>query len=168
MMVMQIQPVEPFDFAKGYASDPEFIDPSEAIVEWPGWQIQGDSSRPEKMKDGLVCKGAQLCVSKNRDWLHWIREAHGSRVAGHSRVKKILLNLYRYIYWPKMQQDVTWCIWGCVLCNTLKPANRKLWLYLLLPILSLESLSPWTSLEDCLLSKIGNGYVFIVVNHSAR
>lgn len=116
------------------------------------------------MKDGFIYKGTRLCIPRDGDQLKWIRDAHTSKVVGHFGVEKITLNLERYFYWPKMQHDVAQCILGCVLCNTSKPSNRKLGLYLPLPIHSrLEEHISVDFRGGLSLSKSGNDYMFIVV-----
>ncbi|CAL8120214.1 unnamed protein product [Prunus armeniaca] len=103
---------------------------------------QGKTSEFQ-LKDGLMYKGTQLCIPEDGDRLQWIREAHTSKVAGHFGVEKTLLNLRRYVYRPKMHLDVSRYIRGCVLCNTSKPSNRKLGLYLPLPVPT----RPWESIS---------------------
>jgi hypothetical protein len=49
-------------------------------------------------------------------------------------VGKIVDNLQRYVYYPKMQEDVAWYIRGCIICCTMKPSNRKQGLYHPLPV----------------------------------
>jgi hypothetical protein len=61
--------------------------------------------------------------------LHLIREAHTSKVAEHFGVGKTISNLQRYVYWPRMQEDVARYIRGCILCCTSKPSNMKQGLY---------------------------------------
>lgn len=63
-----------------------------------------------------------------------IREAHTSKVAGNFGVRETVANLQRYVYWPKMQEQVARFIRGCMLCCTRKPSNRKEGLYHPLPV----------------------------------
>ena len=114
-------------------------------------------------------KGAQLCIPEDGDRLQWIREAHTSKVVGHFGVEKNLLNLHRYVFWLKMHLDVSRYIRGCILCNTSKPFNRKLGLYLPLPVPSrpLESIS-MDFLTGLPKTKSIYGYLFIVVNHFSK
>jgi hypothetical protein len=53
----------------------------------------------------LLYKLDKLCVPKG-EILQLIKEAHTSKVAGHFGVGKIVSNLQRYVYWPRMQEDV--------------------------------------------------------------
>jgi len=46
------------------------------------------------------------------------REVHTSKVRGQVGVGKIVANLQRYVYWPKMQEHVASFIRGCMLCCT--------------------------------------------------
>ncbi|KAI5317450.1 hypothetical protein L3X38_037157 [Prunus dulcis] len=79
------------------------------------------------------------------------------------------MNLRRYIYWPKMRQDVSRYIRDCVLCNTSKPSNKKLGLYHPLPVPS----RPWDSISVDFLgllpkTKFGNDYLFVVVDRFSK
>ncbi|CAL2266314.1 unnamed protein product [Prunus armeniaca] len=98
------------------------IVPSEGWTNVKGYDIDANfNSTDAKLQQGKT---------KDGDRLQWIHEAHTSKVAGHFGVEKTLLNLCRYVYWPKMHLDVSRYIRGCVLCNTSKPSNRKLGLHL--------------------------------------
>jgi hypothetical protein len=72
-----------------------------------------------------------------------IREVHSSLIAGHFGVGKIVANLQRYCYWPKMNESVSRYVRGCSLRATSKPSNQKLGLYTPLPVPSL----PWESIS---------------------
>ncbi|KAI5353252.1 hypothetical protein L3X38_006145 [Prunus dulcis] len=139
---MQIQPIVPSKYAKGYDTDTDF------------------NSAYAKLQQGKT---------KDGDRLQWIREAHTSKVARHFGVEKTLLNLRRYVYWPKMHLDVSRYIRGYALCNTSKPSNRKLGLYLPLPVPS----RPWESISMDFLgglpkTKSGNDYLFVVVDRFSK
>ena len=54
-----------------------------------------------------------------------IREAHTSKVLGNFGVGKTVANLQRYVYWPKMQEQVDRLIRGCMIFCTSKPSNMK-------------------------------------------
>ena len=62
-----------------------------------------------------------------------IREAHTSLILGHFGVSKIIAQLQRFCYWPRMNETVSIYIKGCTMCATSKPSNRKLGLYNPLP-----------------------------------
>ncbi|KAI5317624.1 hypothetical protein L3X38_037331 [Prunus dulcis] len=93
-------------------------------------KLQQGKTSEFQWKNGLMYKGTQLCIPEDGDRLQWICEAHTSKAARHFGVEKTLLNLHRYVYWPKMHLDVSQYIQGCVLCNTSKPSNKNLGLYL--------------------------------------
>jgi hypothetical protein len=76
-----------------------------------------------------------------------------------------LSNLQRYVYWPKMQEDVARYIRGCILCCTSKPNNRKQGLYHPLHVPT----QPWESISMDFLgglpkTKKGHDYLFVVVD----
>ncbi|CAL2244419.1 unnamed protein product [Prunus armeniaca] len=161
LVAMQIQPIVHSEYAKGYDTD---IDFNSAYA-----KLQQGKTSEFQLNDGLMYKGTQLCIPKDGDRLQWICEAHTSKVAGHFKVKKTLLNLRRYVYWPKMHLDVSRYIRRCVLCNTSKPSNRKLGLYLPLPVPS----PPWESISMDFLgglptTKSGNDYLFMVVDRFSK
>ncbi len=67
----------------------------------------------------------KLCVPQGGR-VNVTREAHTSLIAGHFGVSKIVANLQRYFYWPRMLESVSRFIIGCSLCAASKPSNRKL------------------------------------------
>ena len=71
--------------------------------------------------------------------MHVIRDAHSSRIPGHFGVGKTLAHLQRYCYWPRMNEIVSKYVRVCVMFSTSKPNNRKLGLYITLPVPS----RPW-------------------------
>ena len=81
------------------------------------------------------------------DRILWMRETHTSKVAGHFGITNTLQNLQTYVYWPRMQQDVARFMRGCTLCSISKPSNRKLGLYMPLPVPT----RPWESISIDLL-----------------
>ena len=80
------------------------------------------------LQNGLIYHFNALCVLVG-ERIGLTREAHTSKIAGHFGVRKTLYNLQRYVYWPKMQDQVAKYIRGCSLCCTSKPSNRKSGLY---------------------------------------
>jgi hypothetical protein len=66
---------------------------------------EGDSKVDYHLQNGLLYKLDKLCVPKG-EILQLIREAHTSKVAGHFGVGKTVANLQRYVYCPRMQEDV--------------------------------------------------------------
>ncbi|CAL8994908.1 unnamed protein product [Prunus brigantina] len=89
LVAMQIQPIVPSEYAKGYDTDTDF---NSAYA-----KLQQGKTSEFQLKDGLMYKGTQLCIPEDGDRLQWIREAHTSKVAGHFGVEKTLLNLCRYV-----------------------------------------------------------------------
>ncbi|KAI5313566.1 hypothetical protein L3X38_042742 [Prunus dulcis] len=156
LVAMQLQPVVLSEYVTSYDGDLKF----KMFFD----KLQHRKPCQFKMKDGLMFKGKQLCIPNNGDRLQWIREAYTSRCAGHFGVDKTLLNLQRYVYWPRMHVNVSHFIRGCVLCNTSKP-SRKLGLYtpLLVPN------RPWESISMDFLGGLpttttGFDYLFVVVD----
>lgn len=84
----------------------------------------GDSTVDYHLQDGLLHRLDKLCVPKGKR-LQLIKEAHTSKVAGHFGVGKTVANLQRYVYWPKIKEQVARFIRGCMLCCTSKPSNKK-------------------------------------------
>lgn len=76
------------------------------------------------LQDGLLYRLDKLCVPKGEN-LQLIREAHTSKVAGNFGVGKTVANLQRYVYWPKMKEQVARFIRGCMICCISKHKNRK-------------------------------------------
>ena len=62
----------------------------------------GDNTVDYHLQDGLLYMLDKLCVPKG-ERLQLIREAQTSKVARNFGVWKIVANLHRYVYWPKMQ-----------------------------------------------------------------
>ena len=52
-----------------------------------------------------------------------IAKAHTSKFVGHFGVGKTIANLQRYVYWPRVQEDVTCFIRGCIFGCTDKLSN---------------------------------------------
>ena len=93
------------------------------------------------------------------------REVHTSKVRGQVGVGKIVANLQRYVYWPKMQEHVASFIRGCMLCCTWKPSKIKQSLYnpLLVPTHPWENIS-MDFVGGLLTTKKGHDYLFMVVD----
>jgi hypothetical protein len=54
-----------------------------------------------------------------------IWEACTSKIVGHFNVWKTVTYLERYVYWPKLKEEIDRFIIGCMLCCTNKPSNKK-------------------------------------------
>lgn len=117
------------------------------------------------LQDGLLYK---LCIPQVRR-LQLMREAHTSKIARHFSVTKTVANLHRYVYQPKMQKQVARFVRGCVLCSTSKPSNKKLGLYMPLPVPSkpLESIS-MDFVGGFPMSCRGHDYLFVVVDYFSK
>lgn len=94
-----------------------------------------------------------------------IREAHASKVVGHFGVGKTMDNLQRYVYCPKMQEQLARFISGCMLYCTNKPSNSKQGLYHSLPIPT----RPWESISLDFVrglptTRKGHDYLLVVVD----
>jgi hypothetical protein len=66
--------------------------------------------------------------------LYIIREDNISKVVGHFGVGKTSANSQRYVYWPKMREDVESYIRGCILYCTNKPINKNKGVYHILHV----------------------------------
>lgn len=84
----------------------------------------GDNIVDYNLQDGLLYKLDKLCVLKG-ECLQLIREAPTSKVARNFGVGKTVANLHRYVYWPKMKEQVARFIIRFMLCFTSKPSNKK-------------------------------------------
>ncbi|XP_038973019.1 uncharacterized protein LOC120105044 [Phoenix dactylifera] len=159
--VMQVQPTTDEEYAGWYSEDLDF----------QGALADVEARRPTEfvLRDKLLYKGELLCVPRAAERVCWIREAHTSKVAGHFGVTKTLQNLHRYVFWPRIQQDVVRFVKGCVLCSTSKPANRKVGLYTPLPVPT----RPWESVSMDFLGGLpktrrGHDYLFVVVDRFSK
>ena len=93
-----------------------------------------------------------------------IRETH-SCITEHFGVGKTLAHLQRYFYWPQMNETMSKYVRGCVMCSTSNPSNKKLGLYIPLPVPS----RPWESISMDYVgglpkSRKGHDYIYVVVN----
>jgi hypothetical protein len=92
--------------------------------------------------DKLLYHFGKLCIPQG-ERVNIIREAHSSLIVGHFDVGKMMANLQRCFYWPKMNESVSRYVRGCSLCATINPSNIKLGLYIPLPVPS----RPWESIS---------------------
>ena len=89
------------------------------------------------MHNSLLFHLGKLCIPQG-ERLSVMREAHSSLIVGHFGVRRT-----RYCYWPRMVDSVSCFIRGCSMCETSKSSNRKLGLYMPLPVPS----RPWESVS---------------------
>ncbi|GKA69579.1 transposon ty3-I gag-pol polyprotein [Tanacetum coccineum] len=158
---MQVHPSSHNEYASEYPSDPDFMN----VIK----EMECHKPTEFNWKGKLLYKGGLLCVPKTAERVQWMREAHTSKVVGHFGVTKTLQNLQRYVFWPRMHQDVNRFVKGCILCSTSKPSNRKVGLYTPLPVPS----RPWESISMDFLGGLpktrrGNDYLFVIVDRFSK
>lgn len=120
------------------------------------------------MQHGIFYHFNALCVSIG-ERIGLIREAHTSKIAGYFGVEKTLYDLQRYVYWPKIQDQVSKYIRGCSLCCTSKSSNKKLGLYQSLSVPS----CPWERISiDFMgglpMTKKGHDYLFVIMDRFSK
>lgn len=134
------------------------------------------------MEDGKIYKLIlSNCNEEMSDvnWKLWIPEqitqilierAHNSFTSAHGGVFKTLNKLKRLYYWPKMSVQVRNYISKCQVCKESKPSNQNL-----RPTIGEEVRTdrPFQKLYIDFLgkyprSKMGNAYIFIVVDHFSK
>jgi hypothetical protein len=104
--------------------------------------IHGNQQLYYHVHENLLYHLGKLCIPKD-ERVNVIREAHTSLISGHFGVGKTVAQLWRYFYWPRMNETISKYIKGCVMCATSKPSNRKLGLYMPLPLPSY----PWENIS---------------------
>ncbi|CAL2266529.1 unnamed protein product [Prunus armeniaca] len=80
LVAMQIQPIVLSEYAKGYGTCADF---NSAYA-----KLQQGKTSEFQLKDGLMYKGAQLCIPEKGDKLQLICETHTSKVTGHFGVEE--------------------------------------------------------------------------------
>jgi hypothetical protein len=90
-------------------------------------------------------------------------------MAGYFGVGKMVVNLQRYCYWPKMNESVSRYVRWCSLCATSKPNNRKLGMYTPLPV----PCCPWESISidfvgGSPMSKKNHDYLYVVIDRFSK
>lgn len=101
--------------------------------------------------------------------MHVIREAHSSHIPRHFGVGKALEQLQRYSYWPQICETMSKYVRGCVMWSIIKPSNRKMGLYIPLPVPS----QPWESISmefvvGLPLSRKGHDYLYVIVDQFSK
>ena len=74
-------------------------------------QVDVDNKDDYHIQDQLLYNMGRIYVPKE-ERVQLTREACTSMVARHFGVGKIVANLQRYVYWPKMEEEVVWFIKG--------------------------------------------------------
>jgi len=120
------------------------------------------------VKDQLLYHFGKLCIPQI-ERVNIIREAHTSLISDHCGVSKIVAQLQRLCYWPKMNETVARYVIGCTMCAKRKPSNRKLGLYTPLLVPS----HPWESVSMDFVgglpkSRKGHDYLYIVVDRFSK
>ena len=77
--------------------------------------------------------------------------------------------IQRYCYWPHMYGTVVKHIKECVMCSTRKTSNRKIGLYMPLPV----PLRPWDNISmdfvgGLPMSRRGHDYLYVVVDKFSK
>lgn len=85
------------------------------------------------LQGNLLYHLGKLCIPDD-ERVHVIQPSHTSVVSSHFGIEKTLCYLQRFYYWPHTRNIVTHFVKGCVLCSISNPSNRKIGLYMLLPI----------------------------------
>ena len=116
------------------------------------------------VKDRLLYHYGKLCIPQT-ERAKIIREARTYLISGHFGVSKIVAQLQRFFYWPKMSETVSRYVKGCVMCAKSKPSNRKLGLYTPLPVPS----HPWERISMDFIgglpkSRKGHDYLYVVAD----
>ena len=57
--------------------------------------------------------------------VHVIREVHTSLISGHFGVGKTVAQLQKFLYWPQINETMSKCVKGCVMCATSKPSKEN-------------------------------------------
>ena len=115
-------------YIEQYARDIDFQDVYASLSE--GNQVE---EKYYHMNKNLLFHLGKLCIPQG-ERLSIMRESHSSHIDGHFGVSKTVAHLQRYCYWPCMVDSVSRFIRGCSMCATSKPSNRKIGLYMTLPV----------------------------------
>jgi hypothetical protein len=118
--------------------------------------------------DKLLYHLGKLCIPQG-ERVNIIREEHFPLVVGHFGVGKMVDNLQRYCYWPKMNESVSRYVRRCYLFAIGKARNKKLVLYTPLMIPS----RPWESISmdfvgGLPMSKKNHDYLYVVVDRFSK
>lgn len=124
-------------YIKQYPEDIDFKDVYESLTH--GAHVEEVNYH---VHDRLLYHLGNLCIPQG-ERAHVIMEAHSSRVSGNFGVGKTVEQLQRYCCWPRMNEMTAKYIKGCVMCSKRKPSNRKLGLYMPLPVPS----RPWDNIS---------------------
>jgi hypothetical protein len=114
--------------------------------------------------DKILYHLGKLCIPQG-ERVNIIRESHSSLISIHFGVGKMVNNLKRYWYWPKINESVSRYVRGCSLCDTTNPNNRKLGLFTPLPVPSRSWEIIYMDFVGGLpMSKKNHDYLYVVVD----
>ena len=110
----------------------------------------------------------KFCIPQS-ERVHVIRESHTSLIYRHFGIGKIVSQLQRYFYWPRMIEIVSKYVKACVMCASSKPSNRKLGLYtpFLVPSCPWESV-PMDFMGGLPMFGKGHDYLYVVVDRFSK
>ena len=99
---MHMDPFTNDAYIKAYLEDEEFKEVYQQLQS-QSHVHDGDNTIDYHLQDGLLYRLDKICVPKG-ERVQLIKKACTSKVAGNFVVGKIVSNLQRYVYWPKMQE----------------------------------------------------------------
>jgi hypothetical protein len=146
-------------FVEQYARDDDFKYVYEALTHG-----KENEELDYHVHGNLLYHLVKICIPRD-ERENIISEEHTYLISGHFGVGKTVPQLKRYCYWPQMNESVSKYAKGCVMCATSKPINRKLGLYMPLPVPS----QPWESVcmdfvGGLLMSKTGHDYLYVIMD----
>jgi hypothetical protein len=159
-MVMQLEPTSYELLSEDYEGDEDsrgvytqLKERSIIAMEGNGYHLQDELYKLDK-----------LFIPLSRR-IKWVREGHTSKITRHFGKTKTVENLQRYMYWTKMQEQVTRFVTGYVLYKTNEPSSRNLGLYMPLPVSSRS----WKSISMDFVGGLhmyqrGHDYLFFMVD----
>jgi hypothetical protein len=150
-----------------YLDDPDFSEIYQICIKMEG-RYHADFSE-YLIQNGLLFKGAQLCIPKCSMRANIIREKHCGSLGGHFGIDKTADMVKRSYFWPKLNNDVKKFIETCTICQQAKGMTTNQGLYQPLPIPS----RPWESISmDFVMglpkTKQGFDSVFVIVDRFSK
>jgi len=150
-------------YIEQYAQDVDFKDVYATLSH--GKQVE---ELDYHVKDQLLYHLGKLCIPQT-ERINIIREAHTSLISGRFGVSKIVAQLQRFCYWPRIHETISRYIKGCSMCAKSKPSDGKLGLYTPLPVPS----HPWESVSMDFVgrypkSRKGHDYLYVIVDRFSK
>jgi hypothetical protein len=154
--ILRYNPLAHEIYVERYAKDDDFKEVYDALT-------HDNQQSDYYMHDSLLYHLGKPCIPRD-ERVNVITEAHTSLISGHFGVGKTVAQLQRYCYCPRMNESISKYIKGCVMCATSKFGNKKLILYMPLPVPS----EPWESISmdfvgGLSMSRTGRDYLYVVV-----